>query len=838
MKIATLLKLSITIFALVLSFVSFAQQGAMRPAGGPGGGAAAKQGKITGTVLDKVTGKPVEYANIAIYRIKDSSVVTGGITNDQGKFSVEKIPYGVYNIKVRFIGYSTSVVNGVKVAQPATEIGKIDLSPSSQNIQEVTVTGRKSEVQNNLDKKVYNIDRTMYGTGGTAIDIMQSLPAVQVDFDGNVSMRGSSVTILIDGRPSNLVSLDQMPAHLIERVEVISNPSAKYDPEGVSGIINIVLKKNRQHGLNGMVNLNAGWNNKYMGSLALNYRKNKINYFVNYTLRSFEGDSYQNSWRQTTGGVNDTYRAEESSGPGKFRMQNIQAGFDIFFNDRNTLNTAFTLEPRKMSGGENASGYIETITPTDRYKTYDFTRNTWSENRNKGGFEYELNYKHAFEKEGHEITAEVNVDRGNMESEQGSIQRYNMLVPQSRPLPEYSYLITNTTNDNIRSFFRTDYVLPLDEKGRLELGYMITLSNSNMTNEQSKSFVEGGTPELIPGDNDDFKYRMLVNSLYFNYGVSFGKFKAQLGVRAENADMHGEQKTEAPFNKSYLDLFPSAFVKYAPNEKNEFGVNYSRRTNRPRMWYLNPFENRTDTLNITRGNPQLDPEYVNSFEVGYTRMFGKKNSISITGFYRKTTGVITPISVQISPLQSYTTYVNLNSSETYGGEAALNVGLFKWWNVNANYSYFHVKLTDKSDSVLSSNAKESDSWTLRATSSWFITKKLTAQLMYNYRSPVVSVGSGGRHGGGGTQGKTQANYYFDGGLRYSIFKGKGDISLRVSDIFNTNKYIFDGFGAGYISYKKSWRDTPNIFVGFSYRINDFKRKPQREDNGDSMDEMM
>ncbi len=799
---------------------------------------APKQAKITGTVIDKLTNKPVEYANIAIFRTKDSTLVTGGVSDNLGKFSFEKIPYGSVTFKVRFIGYATSIVRDVKVVQPNIDLGKIDISPSSKNLSEVTVTGRKNDVQNNLDKKVYNIDKSMYGTGGTALDIMQSLPAVAVDFDGNISMRGSSVTILLDGRPSNLVSLDQMPAHLIERVEIISNPSAKYDPEGMSGIINIILKKNVQRGLNGMVNLNAGYNNKWMGSATLNYRKNKVNFFTNYTLRSFEGESYQNFWSKNEKDGNKNYDQKNTTTFGKFRMQNIQAGIDYYINSKNTLNTSFTLEPRNMESTDNATG----LKSTNNIKMYDYNRSSFSKGTNKGGFEYDLAYKHTFDHEGAELTAEFNVDRGNNENDVTSIERNiktsdNILLKLLSP---YTQQLANSTSDNTRTMLRTDYVLPLASKGRIEVGYMLSNSLSKSTSDFFISNDEATEPVPQPLLSNYFDYRQTVNAAYANYGVSIGKFKMQAGLRAENADTHGEDKTgNTSFNKNFYDFFPSAFVKYTPNESNEIGINYSRRTNRPRMWALNPYVNRTDPRNISQGNPNLDPEYINSIELGYTRMFNK-NSVTLTTFYRNTTGIIASIYNQVDALNSITTYVNLNSGESYGAEASTNVNLFKWWNTNWSYSYFHTKLTDNSSNVLNSKAKESDSWTLRGTSNWFLSKEMSFQIMYNYKSPVVSTGGGGHRGmAGGTQGKTQANYYVDMGARYTILKGKGDVSLRVSDIFNTNKYISDGFGPdNYTSYTKSWRETPNIFLGFTYRINDFKRKQQKQADSNMDEEIM
>lgn len=834
MKSAARLGFALSVALTVLGAAAFAQQhpttGAGRGvAGGPG------MGQITGTVIDKSTNQPVEYATVTIYRAKDSTMVTGGITDHQGRFSLERIAYGVYNVKVDFIGYTAFVKRGVKLSQPSLDIGSVILAPSTQMLQGVTVTGHQNEVQSNLDKKVYNIDKTMYGTGGTVLDIMQSLPAVQVDFDGNVSMRGAGVTILIDGRPSNLVSLDQMPAVLIERVEVISNPSAKYDPEGVSGIINIILKKDVQRGLNGIVNLTAGWNDKWMGNVSLNYRKNKVNLFTNYTLRSFHSRSYQDFWSQNTLAQSSTFQQKNTSTISNMRMQNIQLGGDYFIDKRNTISTSFTLEPRNMRSRDTTSGFFD----ENSLHTYDYGRHSWNTSTNKGGFEYDLSYKHEFRREGAQLTSEVNVDRGNSKSEQGTIEQYEKVSAAASnldKLPPYSYQFTNTSNDNTRNFFRTDLELPMAEKGRIEAGYQISNNQSTLNYKLSKSYLPASAAVHLSQYDNDFDYNLLVNALYFIYGRGIGEFKLQAGVRAEQTHAHGVQKTQSTsFTKNYLDLFPSAFIKYDPNDEDEYGINYSRRINRPRIGNLNPFENRTDTLNITKGNPDLNPEYVNSFEVGYTKQ-RNKNSLSLTGFYRKTTGVVAAVRTQFSPIQSITTYVNLNSSVSYGAEASCNVNLLKWWNVNASGSYFYLKLSESGSSILNSNTRASNSWTLRATNNWYATKNLSFQLMCSYKSPVVSTGGMRGMGGGGIQGKTRTVYYFDAGARYNMLKDKISLSLRMSDIFNTNKYIQDGYGNSYTSYTKSWRQTPNIFLGFSYKINNYKLKPQKkEENEDEED---
>lgn len=830
------MRIAFSVVFTILAFTSFAQQ---RSTGGAGGGGAAgisHIGSISGTVVDKSTNQPVEYATVIIYRGKDSTMVTGCVTDSQGKFSIDKIAYGVYNVKVDFIGYAALMLRGIRLAQAAVDVGKLDLAPSSQNLEGVTVTGHQTGVQSNLDKKVYNIDKTMFGTGGTALDIMQSLPAVQVDFDGNVSMRGAGVTILIDGRPSNLVSLDQMPANLIEKVEVISNPSAKYDPEGVSGIINIVLKKNAQRGLNGIVNLTAGWNDKWMGSASLNYRKNKVNVFTNYTLRSFHGDSWQDFWSQNAIGAGTIYQQKNTKTISNMKMQNIQLGVDYFIDSKNTLSTSFTLEPRNMNSKDTTSGFFN----ESSLLSYDYGRHSWNRSTNKGGFEYDLNYKHEFHREGAELTAEVNIDRGNSKSEQGAVEQYGKVASGASNLdnlPPYGYQLTNTTNDNTRSFARTDLVLPMAEKGRIETGYMLTNSQSKLSYNLSKSYSSSSSAVHLPLYDNDFDYNQLVNALYFIYGNGIGKFKLQAGVRSEYTHAHGIQHTQGTsFTKNYLDLFPSAFIKYNPNDENEVGINYSRRINRPRIGNLNPFVNRTDTLNLSTGNPDLNPEYVNSFELGYTKLHNK-NSLTLTGFYRKTTGVVAAVRTQLSPLQSIITYVNLNSSISYGAEASANVNLVKWWNINASYSYFHITLSEVGSGILNDNTRASNSWTLRATSNWYATKKLSFQLMCNYKSPVVSTGGGGYRGsGGGTQGKTLTNYYFDAGARYSMLKDKISLSLRMSDIFNTNRYIQDGFGNNYTSYTKSWRENPNIFLGFSYKINNYKQKPQKKDDTEQIDE--
>jgi len=789
-------------------------------------------GTLKGTIIDETSNLPVEYANIVIYKAKDSSLVTGGITDLKGNFSIDKVPFGRYYVDFKFIGYKNSRVNGVMITpkQPEVTLETIKLKSFSENIEGVVVTGQKTMIQNNLDKKVINVDRSINVEGGTALDIMRNIPSVDVDVEGNLSLRGSSnLTILVDGRPSQITSLEELPANLIQSVELITNPSVRYDPDGLSGILNIVLVKKKTPGYHGMVSINAGTGDKYSGTVNLNVRQGKLNFFGNIDYRKFSSTGSGITNRQTF--ITDTVKFldQTSKDDREGLMTNFRGGVDYFINPKNTLSLIASTSIRNFTGTESS----RTLKHSDPENTkYVGDENNNSTNNSKGtGNELALNYKKTFETQGQELTADLYFSNGDRNSDEDltKIDNNNAALSDLKK--------TTTDSKNWSFTFQSDLVKPIGNGGRLETGIKGIIRSSDANYILKERTLEIDPWVINNGVTNNFVLTDQVYAGYAIYSNTIGPISYQGGIRIEDQLKNADQKTtDSVVNATFFNIFPSAHIKWDINKVNALQVSYSKRVNRPSARDLNPFKDIEDPLNVSYGNPYLEPEFTDAYEIGHSLNLAKTN-ITSTIFYRYRTNLIsqktTPLSENNDTLM--TVPLNLSGGSTLGVEFIVNQKITNWWRMNGNFSYFQAKIIDKSVDVSKS---ESNSWTAKATSAFSIGKNCEIQINGNYRSPVITgIGGDGHHGGGGgSQGKTKEVYTVDLGLRYMVLKKKGTITLRVSDIFNSRIGKTDSWGTGYTSYSENRHESQIVFIGFSYKMNDYKqrRDTKMEDmsNGD------
>jgi len=785
-------------------------------------------GKLKGTVVDESTNLPIEYANIIIYKMRDSSMVTGGITDMKGNFSIDKVPFGKYYIVFKFIGYKNTKVDGILVTpkQPEQSIGTIKLKSSTNDIAEVVVTGQKSMLQTNLDKKVINVDRNISAEGGTALDIMRSIPSVDVDVQGNVSLRGSSnLTILVDGKPSQIQSLDELPASIVQSVEVITNPSVRYDPDGMSGILNIVLKKKKTPGYHGMISLNAGTGNKYSGTVNLNIRQGKFNYFGNFDYRHFysTGNDLSNyiSSTKTTNGTEKDSRDGLSN--------NFRGGIDYFINPKNTLSLAGSFNVRNFDGNEKSINYLNGV--------LDYNQNT-DDNNKMNGKEFTLITRKRFDTQGEEFTVDA------------LFSGYNRNSDENVNKNDSTKYVSNTDGINNSFSIQSDFVKPIGNGGRLETGLKAIVRKQDA--DYSVLNFLYNTNDWQDTSNLSNKF-ILTDQIYAGYAIysnTIGQISYQGGVRIEDQLKKIDQRTQnKTVNVSLFNLFPSAHIKWDINKTNALQVSYSKRVNRPSGRVLNPFVSIENFYYINYGNPYLKPEFTDSYEIGHSLNWEKTN-INTTLFYRYTKDKITQITNKIQgqvdkPDTLISTYTNLASGSTTGLEVVVSQTFTKWFRANGSFSFFRAKLDAYNysynyngiDTTIYYNSNQSNSWTAKVNASFTITKNLELQLNGNYRSPVISgISSGDRGpgggGGGNAQGKTKELYWLDLGLRYSFLSNKASLTLRVSDIFNTRRFKSTTYGIGYTSYSEMRQESQIVFLGFSYKINDYK---QRRDN--KMDDM-
>lgn len=806
--------------------------------GRPGGGGgqfnpdAPKIGVIKGKVLDQGTNTPLEYANVVVYRVRDSSMVEGTVTDVDGAFKMDKLPFGRFYVKVQFIGYPIKKIDSIFIRpdKPEVNLEIVSLTMSSKTLQAVEITDKKSALEFNLDKKVINVDQTLAASGGTAIDIMQTIPSVQVDIEGNVSLRGSSnLLMLVDGRPSGIISLDQLPASMVERVEIITNPSAKYDPDGATGIINIVLKKKKTPGYNGMVSVNAGTGDKYNASVNLNYRYHKFNFFTTYDFRNFAHRSTNNLLRESWKGDTIFTLAQLSDSKRNGKFHNIRFGIDYFINDLYTVSVSGIRNFRTYEGYENMSNsnsVFETI-------TRQFDRRTDDQNDDSGS-ELTLNFKRKLDERNGEWTADFFYS--NSSGDRTSLM--NTQYPDTNQQWISEFLKENNLSDMRRKAItaQTDFVKAFNF-GRLEAGYKYSFGNNDM----DYRYLNFDEDVWITDTNrtNAFLYTEQLHSVYGIFSNTLGgKFRYQAGLRVEQAFTTSDQKTiDTVYKNQYLSLYPSAHLRYELSQMHMFQLSYSRRVNRPGAWSLNPFINYSDPLNLSAGNPYLKPEYVNSMELGYTFTW-KKTSVNTNLFYRYTTDVITRIMELQGNGISFTSYKNQDKASAFGLEFILTQQIFKWWRANGNFSYFKSEYIG---SDINSKSSESKSWTFKFNSQMSLPYDIEAQVNFFYSAPAImapGMGGGFRGGmmGGGTQGKMAENYSADIGLRKKVLKGNGTISVRVSDIFDTQKYELTTYGLNFESTSYRKRDSRVLFLGFSYRFNDYKRRQIKEMENGMMEE--
>jgi len=789
------------------------------------------QGILTGSITDKKTGIPIEYANVVLYKTKDSTMINGVITDKKGNFRIEKVPFGNFYIKVNFIGYKSGIVSSIMIKPdaPIKNLGDIFLETSSTMIEGATITGEKDQMEYNLDKKVVNVDKNLSLAGGSAIDVMQTIPSVTVDVEGTVSLRGSSnVTILVDGRPSGFTSLDQLPASMIERVEIVTNPSARYDPDGMSGIINIVLKKKKEPGYNGLVSLNLGTHDKYMGSINLNYRYNKINVFANYDVRYFSmnGNSTNNreSWFNDTSSFLDQYNRTRNHG----KFHNLKGGVDYFINDFNTLSISGSYHTRAF---ESDNLYKNTSTDYTHALTDYYERKSDGKNASTG-YEINMNYKKTFEKKGREWTIDGAFEKHDNESGQDmELQPYDLNMMR---IDQSEFQKSLTLNDNYEGQFRTDYVHPI-AKGRLETGYKFDFDHNNQDYTLSDLDSLQSSWILDSNTSNQFIYNEQIHAAYLIYSNSIKKFQYQAGIRIEESFANGNQVTQnEKFSRARFGWFPSVHLKYEFNKTHALQLSYSRRVRRPGVRQLNPFTNYSDPLNLSTGNPYLEPEYTNSGEFGYDFNY-KGTSITTSVFYRQTTGMMSRITTLDTNGISHSTYENLSNGTSYGVELVFAQKLFKWWKINTSGSYFRQQY--EGDNV-STMASSSYSWTSKINSTWSPMKGFDIQTSFYYNSPVVSASGAGDHffSGSSGQGKMAENYWADLGIKKDFLKGALSLSFRVADVFKTQKYNSWSWGENYTTTTERNRDSRVVFLGLTYKINGGVKKKRSDDMNMDMED--
>ncbi|MEM6726594.1 MAG: TonB-dependent receptor, partial [Bacteroidota bacterium] len=638
--------------------------------GGSRGGGQSSKGLVKGFIFDQETNVPLEFATVSIHKVADSSLVSGTITDDKGLFKLEVLP-GRYYLSVDYLAYESKKIDGIEVKQNKllVDIGRIILGSDAEALQEIEVRAERSQMQLSLDKKVYNVGSDMAAQGGTAADILDNVPSVTVDIEGNVNLRGSgNVRILVDGKPSTLIGISnsdglrQLPANLIEKIEVVTNPSARYEAEGQSGIINIVLSKKQKKGLNGNFNINTGWPHNHGTSFNVNYRKDKFNWFLNYGVQYRERPGFGSLNQQVFSDAQTTILVQDSDRRRTGISNSIRGGADFSFTPKDILTGSFIY---RISNDDN---FVETRYE-DFINTLDnptlLTIRTDDEIELEPNLEYSLNYKKEFLLKGREWTVDLQF-RESTETESSDFNEatYN---PDETPtgLPA---LIQRSANEEGEQtwLFQSDYIHPIGEKGKFEAGWRTQLRNIN--NDFLVEEFDNGEWLSLEGLSNDFRYDEDIHAVYVLYGNKLGRWSYQAGIRMEHSRIKTNLITTGEVNeRNFTDWFPSALLNYELPKANSIQVSYSRRIRRPRFWDLNPFFTFSDNRNFFAGNPNLNPEYTDSYELEHIKYW---DQVSITSavYYRHSTGWIQRIRRVADDGTSVTRPENLSTNDSWGAE--------------------------------------------------------------------------------------------------------------------------------------------------------------------------
>jgi len=776
-------------------------------------------GRVSGILVDQASREPVGFANVVLYPLSDTTkIANGAMTNEQGAFVVDNLPVGSYLARITLIGYASRRMSAITITanNPAINLGTIPFSINATRLGEVQVQGERPVVAYGLDRKVVNVAQDLTSIAGTATDVMKNVPSVSVDADGGISMRGSSnLRILIDGRPTGMVAadqaqiLEQIPASSIESVEIITNPSSKFDAEGEGGIINIILKKEDRQGFNGLASVNVGTNNRYNTSLSGNYQYKKLNVFGSYDFRQDNRNNYgtQNRTSFNEAGVPNSYieQAEDETDQGQ--NHSVKIGADYVFRPDQTFSASVVYRNRQSTENQTTSNRLLN---SSRTLTSNFNRNTL-ENDLDQNFDYNLGYRKTFAKKRRELTADVIYTTATGDESQ-HISSEN-IMPLAEELPIRQRSLTDEKNAQLTA--QVDYTDPIGEDGRFDAGYksIVSRRDDDYRFENLNNFNQIWINN--PNISNNFILDQQIHALYATYGNKWGKLSYQLGGRLEGTKQLGLQKANnitAP-DTSYFNFFPSVFVTHTFNDNNQVQVSYSRRINRPNMWNLNPFIDVSDTLNIRQGNPYLRPEFANSFELSQIH-FSDNGSINTTLFFRQTNDVIQRFTIPVNSYTNLTTPINLASRQAYGLELIASRTLFNIWKINGNASAFRNILTGNYLEEVIDN--RNFSWSVRVNSNITFWKDIDLQVAANYRSPVLQ-----------PQGTMLAVYFAEMALKKDVLNKKGTITFRLNDIFNTQEFRFTQFGENFTSENYRKRQSRIAFLGFSYRFGNLTNQNKR-----------
>lgn len=757
-----------------------------------------------GSVINE-RGEVIPFANVSAFNATDSSLVGGSATDIDGFFSIA-LPPATYFLTFSFLSYESKSIYNLTLDNKSIDLGKIKLAIKSELLEEVEISAERSQMELKLDKRVFNIEKDLANTGANAAEILDNIPSVQVDVEGNVSLRGSeNVRVLIDGKPSALTGsstadvLRQFQGSMIEKVEVITNPSARYDAEGEVGIINIVLKKEKKKGINGGFETVVGYPDNYRASFNLNYRTEHLNLFTSYGL-SYRDSPGEGSTDQTFQNADTSFVYEsDSERQRKSLGNNLRIGTDIFLNALNTIT---------VSGIYNYSDQ-ENIAEIDYRDLFEdgrlFQRVVRKDVEDETGknLESNISYIKKFKEEDRKFTIDLRWSESD-DLEKSNIRQTNFLTND--------LLLQRSSNKeaNRTILIQSDYIHPLSGKRLLEGGLRSTLRTIENVFQVLES-LNGADFVVLDQFNNNFRYDENIHAAYLQFGNEIDQFSYQIGLRGEYSDIQSDLKlTNANFKQEYFNLFPSLFLTYKFSKTKNLQLSYSRRINRPSYRFLLPFQTFSDNRNLWRGNPRLQPEYTDSYELGYLRYF-EKGSIFTSLYYRYREGVIERITSTNAEGISERFPINLSVENNVGLELNSSYKFNKRFSTTTNFNFYR----QVREGNFEGQRLENDvfTWSNRSTLKVEIIPKVDLQASFRYNAPQKT-----------TQGRTKSLSHLDLSAGKDILAGKGTLVASVRDVFNSRKRRWETETEFLRSESEfQWR-ARQFLLTFSYRINEQKKR--------------
>jgi outer membrane receptor protein involved in Fe transport len=778
---------------------------------------------VSGNILEKESQLSIEYATIAFFSSTENKIIGGGITDSEGNFSIE-IPKGIYDISFEYFSLMTVIKPNYNLDQN-TDFGVIQLEADFQTLEVVDLIAEKTSVEIKLDKKIYNVGKDLTVRGGNVSDVLDNVPSVSVDIEGNVALRGNqNVRILINGKPSGLVGLNsndalrQLPADAIEKVEIITSPSARYDAEGTAGILNIILRRSKLLGLNGAVILNAGHPDQLGASGNINYRTGNVNIFntSGYSFRNSPGNSttkteFFNSEYDDNGlliqDAPNTFRNEYRTFERIRKGFNSNTGIEWYINPTTSLTSAFLV--RKSDNINETFNRAETLDASKTLVSQSFRYDPELETDETTQFS--INFDKQFHgNSDHRLTADFQVE--NSTEDENSIIYNNSLAAER----------VQTIEDQKRILFKTDFTLPIGEHSRFEAGYNGRFSKN--TTDYKLEFAENDNFVLDTDVSNTLIYKEDVNAFYSQYGSKLkDKFSFLLGLRLEATRITIQQISSNEFsNNNYIGLFPTVNLGYEFSETQSLTLGYNRRISRPGSWYLNPFPSRSSATNLFQGNPYMNPSYSNGFDIGYLNKFDLltlntslyfNHATDIFTFVSEDTGEEVVIDGQSVPVIRRGP-INLAENDRYGFEFTLTYRPTKKWNMNANFNLYQ-SIIRGSYKGLSYDSKNLG-WFVRLNNKYTLPGNIEWQTRLSYDGPRIDAVNK-------REGRFSSNMAFS----KDLFKEKASLTFSINDLFNTQRRNLESTTPTFYSdsYYR-WR-VRSYNLSFTYRFNQKKKDAQR-----------